>query len=78
MFDPLLGRYRVCIDNQLVMLRPRNAVLAVGTCVRLVGLSKRDFNGKMAVIRAVDLLSGRYHVDCSAQQLRVKYENVVC
>eukprot|EP00435_Cladocopium_sp_Y103_P038794 s1740_g10.t1 len=75
------GRYLVCLPNSnaVFTLKPGNAILKAGTCVRLQGLSPPDLNGKMALICEVDLDTDTYSVECAdGRQVRVRYENVVC
>lgn len=75
------GRYLVMLPNSdaVLTLKPGNAILRAGTCVRLQGLSPLDLNGKMALICEVDLDAGRYSVECAdGRQIRVRCENALC
>lgn len=75
------GRYQVSLPNSdaVLTLKPGNAILRAGSCVRLQHLSPEDLNGKMALICEVDLDAGMYSVECAdGLQIRVRYENAVC
>jgi len=80
-YDDDTGRYMVLMQNPAVAcaLHRKNCVFKEGTRIVLTELSAEKFNGQMAHIVSVDRVAGRYTVQCkSGNQIKVKYENVLC
>lgn len=80
-FDAAAGRYRLLLRGaqSTVSLQPGNCILNAGTCVKLQGLGKAEFNGQLARLLEIDAEAGRYKVESqSGKQIKVKYENVLC
>jgi len=80
-YDGEAGRYMVLMQNPptAVALQPKNCILREGTRVVLTDLANSRYNGQMACIAAVDRGAGRYTVHCqSGEDIKVKYEKVVC
>eukprot|EP00931_Biecheleriopsis_adriatica_P089449 TRINITY_DN6357_c0_g1_i13.p1 TRINITY_DN6357_c0_g1~~TRINITY_DN6357_c0_g1_i13.p1 ORF type:complete len:339 (-),score=90.09 TRINITY_DN6357_c0_g1_i13:287-1303(-) len=81
-FDAVTGRYMLLVQGTtqtVVSLQPANCILNAGTCIKLNGLSKAELNGQLARILEVDTQSGRYKMEMQGgNQIKVKYENVLC
>lgn len=80
-FDDEKGRYMVLLHSPpgAVGLLRANCLLETGMRVTLRDLGSEQFNGQMAQIVEVDTAGGRYTVYCqSGQQIKVKFENVLC
>jgi len=80
-FDLQTGRYVVTLESAAapLSLQPANCLLEVGSCVVLHKLSRADMNGMMGKIISVDKIARRYTLQCeNEQQIKVKYENVLC
>eukprot|EP00930_Biecheleria_cincta_P095660 TRINITY_DN87602_c0_g1_i1.p1 TRINITY_DN87602_c0_g1~~TRINITY_DN87602_c0_g1_i1.p1 ORF type:complete len:377 (+),score=72.96 TRINITY_DN87602_c0_g1_i1:63-1133(+) len=80
-FDSTKDRYLAETQGNssaIINLKPANCIVDEGTCVKLRGLSADKFNGQMARILE-NVGAGRYRVECqNGQQIKVKYENVLC
>lgn len=80
-FDSSSGSYLAETQGHssiLINLKPANCILDAGTCVKLRGLSAVNFNGQIARILE-NAGAGRYRVGCqNGQQIKVKYESVLC
>lgn len=80
-FDAATGRYMLRLQQSCTAMRlqPRNCLLKLGTCVKLHGLSKAEFNGQLARIAEIDPQAGRYKLESQhGTHMKVKYENVLC
>lgn len=73
-------RYNIHVMDigKIVSLKPNNVVLENGTVAMIFGLqSKPELNGRYGTIKNFNQDTGRYDVQCSADQiLRLKLENV--
>jgi hypothetical protein len=80
-YDEDAGRYQVLLQvpPSAMSVQRGNCVLKQGTCVVIKGLSTEKFNGQMAQIVGVDRSQARYTLRCqSGEQIRVKYDKVIC
>jgi len=80
-YEEATGRYVLLVQQPAtaLSLQRKNCILKQGTRGVLQGLSNDKFNGQMAQIMFVDKSAARYTVKCqNGEQIKVKYEKVVC